>query len=179
MIEKDNDIQRNEASYIREIQEYLRHIAAQDDRVPLITVDGIYGPETAQAVRRFQELYGLPVTGRVNRETWVAIYAQYLQTLRQTTVPEGVQIFPKGDYALKAGMENELVVIVQLLLNTLNRRFYNVPAVQVNGTFDPQTQQAVKEFQKLIDEEPTGEVNRRTWEMLTLLYNRLLAESLK
>ena len=36
---------------IRELQRYLRRIAQVDGRIPLIGIDGIYGTETADAVR--------------------------------------------------------------------------------------------------------------------------------
>ena len=38
-----------------------------------ITVDGVFGPETAQAVRDFQGSHGLGVDGIVGNETWPAL----------------------------------------------------------------------------------------------------------
>ncbi len=52
------------------IQAILRALSDQYHNLPLIEVTGLYGPDTAGAVRRFQELTALPVTGTVDLYTW-------------------------------------------------------------------------------------------------------------
>ena len=47
-------------------------------RIPKILEDGIYGPETANAVRIFQEIFNLPVTGVVDIGTWYRISRIYV-----------------------------------------------------------------------------------------------------
>ena len=47
-------------NYVRVVQYYLAVIGENIDTVPEIAVDGIYGPQTAEAVRAFQREYGLP-----------------------------------------------------------------------------------------------------------------------
>lgn len=42
-----------------------------------IQADGLFGPSTQEAVRIFQELYGLPVDGVVGPATWEAIHSSY------------------------------------------------------------------------------------------------------
>jgi peptidoglycan hydrolase-like protein with peptidoglycan-binding domain len=37
--------------------------------------DGIFGPKTDQAVRRFQTVNGLVVDGRVGRNTWDRLFS--------------------------------------------------------------------------------------------------------
>ena len=49
----DNNIQVDQALYIRELQTFLRAIAFQDNRIPQIVIDGIYCPETTAAVAAF------------------------------------------------------------------------------------------------------------------------------
>jgi lipoprotein-anchoring transpeptidase ErfK/SrfK len=48
---------------------------AQLDRMPQKWVDGSYGTETAKGVRSYQQHRGLPVTGSVDENTWVALRA--------------------------------------------------------------------------------------------------------
>jgi hypothetical protein len=48
---------------------------AQLDRMPQRWVDGSYGTETAKGVRAYQQHRGLPVTGSVDEDTWVALKA--------------------------------------------------------------------------------------------------------
>ncbi|MFA6983175.1 MAG: peptidoglycan-binding domain-containing protein [Sedimentibacter sp.] len=42
-----------------------------------IVVDGVFGPDTTAAVIAFQILYGLPVTGVVDLETWSRLSEVY------------------------------------------------------------------------------------------------------
>ena len=54
-----NDIHQDQDLYIRELQTYLRTVATRHIEIPLIAVDGIFGPETTQAVIAFQESLSL------------------------------------------------------------------------------------------------------------------------
>ena len=51
---------------VRQIQEQLNVVAEAYPLIPKIAVDGIYGPATAEAVRVFQSVFGLPQTGVVD-----------------------------------------------------------------------------------------------------------------
>ena len=62
-------------NYVRVVQYYLAVIGENIDTVPEIAVDGIYGPQTAEAVRAFQREYGLPVTGVFGAATRDAVIA--------------------------------------------------------------------------------------------------------
>lgn len=83
-----NDISNDEKIYILELQYYLRIIEQDRHEYSDVPVDGFFGPQTAQAVRRFQQEAGLPETGDVDRETWDAIYAAY------TALHTPLQAFP-------------------------------------------------------------------------------------
>lgn len=58
---------------VRQMQEQLNVIAGAYPLIPKITADGIYGPATAEAVRVFQSVFGLPETGTVDYRTWYKI----------------------------------------------------------------------------------------------------------
>ena len=62
---------------VTQIQVLLRTISQNDPSVPSVIVDGIYGPETAAAVREIQRRYDIPVTGQVGPLTWNAIVNLY------------------------------------------------------------------------------------------------------
>ena len=67
---------------VRQIQEQLDVIAGAYPAIPHINADGIYGPATAQAVRTFQSVFGLPQTGTVDYRTWYKISEIYVGVSR-------------------------------------------------------------------------------------------------
>ena len=67
---------------VRQMQTQLNRIARNYPAIPTITVDGIYGPATAEAVGTFQEIFDLPVTGIVDYATWYEISDIYVGVTR-------------------------------------------------------------------------------------------------
>ena len=64
------------------MQEQLNVIAGAYPAIPMIAVDGIYGPATAESVRVFQSVFGLPQTGVTDYSTWYKISEIYVGVSR-------------------------------------------------------------------------------------------------
>ena len=62
---------------VRLLQYMLTVLSEFIDQIPPITVDGVFGSATADAVRAAQGWLGLPITGTVDRTTWDELYDQY------------------------------------------------------------------------------------------------------
>ncbi|KLU71005.1 MAG: hypothetical protein RHS_3114 [Robinsoniella sp. RHS] len=67
---------------VRQIQEQLNAISNAYPLIPKIAVDGIYGEGTQNAVRVFQDVFGLPETGIVDYRTWYKIQEIYVGVTR-------------------------------------------------------------------------------------------------
>ncbi len=67
---------------IRQLQEQLNTIAGDYPALPKITVDGIYGQNTKNAVKKFQSVFGLPATGITDYLTWYKIQEIYVAVSR-------------------------------------------------------------------------------------------------
>lgn len=63
---------------IAEVQRYLRAVSYRRGKVPHIGIDGIYGKETREAVRAFQEYFSLVQTGIVDEVTFLKLYRESL-----------------------------------------------------------------------------------------------------
>lgn len=63
---------------VLQIQEQLNRIADNFPAIPKISVDGIYGQGTANAVREFQRIFDMPVSGIVDYPTWYKISQIYV-----------------------------------------------------------------------------------------------------
>ena len=67
---------------VRQLQRQLNRIAKDYPAIPTLNVDGIYGPRTAESVRIFQRIFGLPQTGVTDFATWYAISRIYVGVAR-------------------------------------------------------------------------------------------------
>ncbi len=67
---------------VSQIQEQLNAIREGYPALPEIQVDGIYGEGTQRAVREFQRIFGLPVTGIIDYPTWYRIQDIYVGVTR-------------------------------------------------------------------------------------------------
>lgn len=62
---------------VEHLQYMLSVLSAYIPEIPSVTVDGVFGPATRNAVLAAQQRFGLPQTGIVNFDTWDEIYDQF------------------------------------------------------------------------------------------------------
>ena len=55
----------------------LQVLSSYIPEIPPVTIDGVFGPNTRDAVLAAQRRFGLPQTGVVDFDTWEAIYDQF------------------------------------------------------------------------------------------------------
>ena len=67
---------------VYQMQQQLARIAKSYPAIPAIVPDGIYGIKTREAVEKFQSVFGLPVTGIVDYNTWYEISNIYVAVTR-------------------------------------------------------------------------------------------------
>lgn len=64
---------------VRQLQEQLNLIGEYYNAIPVLVPDGIYGENTARAVRVFQRIFKMPQTGIVDYPTWYKISDMYVR----------------------------------------------------------------------------------------------------
>ena len=67
---------------VLQIQQQLNRIAQNYPAIPRVAADGIYGNNTANAVRTFQRVFNLPQSGIVDYPTWYKISEVYVGVSR-------------------------------------------------------------------------------------------------
>jgi hypothetical protein len=83
---KSNITEGTSSDDIKKVQELL----ATDAQIyPEGQVTGYFGPRTKEAIKKFQERHGLPVTGVVDEET-KSLLAEYLKEKQGNTMPVGL-----------------------------------------------------------------------------------------
>ena len=60
-------------SKVLQLQQQLNRIAQNYPAISRIQEDGIYGSNTANAIKKFQSIFGLPATGIVDYPTWYKV----------------------------------------------------------------------------------------------------------
>ena len=71
---KDYSIKSGEQSFLVSIVQYMiNEIVLVYDFLPALSIDGVYGPITEEAVREIQIRNGLSPTGEVDRATWESL----------------------------------------------------------------------------------------------------------
>ncbi|MBE5923719.1 MAG: peptidoglycan-binding protein [Lachnospiraceae bacterium] len=63
---------------VRQLQEQLNRIAKVYSTIPTLVTDGIYGTNTEAAVKQFQKIFNLPVTGVTDYPTWYKVSQIYV-----------------------------------------------------------------------------------------------------
>lgn len=155
---------------IRSLQTMLRVIAEDDNRLPTVVPDGIYGPSTMQAVSAFQRRKGLNVTGVTDQLTWEAIVTSYEDAVIRVDKAEPIEIIMDAGKVYRYGDQGPYIYLLQSMLIQLAMEHPRIRPPEHNGIFDDLTQNAVIDFQNLADLPPVGELDKITWKYLVKQY---------
>ena len=157
---------------VRAIQYFLAFLGFFNDNLPQIAVDGIFGPATENAVRAFQQQYGLTVDGIVGRNTWYRILDAYNATLN--SLPDEYRSYSSllyPGYTVTTGASGNVVTQLQTFLRTIAQNNSAVPLITVDGIFGNRTREAVLAVQRLSGIPETGAVGPLKWNAIVNLYN--------
>ncbi|MBO7196880.1 MAG: peptidoglycan-binding protein [Clostridia bacterium] len=163
------------------IQRKLNRISANYPGIPKIyPADGFFGPSTTDAVRKFQEVFGLEQDGLVGRATWNQIQFVYNAVKKLYTVnSEGIRITDvqtRYTDTLQEGSTGDGVLTIQYYLSYIALFVPSVIEAAMDGTFGPATTNAVKSFQRTYGLPENGIVDRATWDRMENVYYEIVSE---
>ena len=163
---------------VSNLQYYLEYLSRFYTSIPNITVDGIFGDATRNAVSALQKTFELPVTGVVDKATWDTMYDAYLGIIEEL---EGKifenDIIPFPGVIIKLGSESEAVALMQRYLNTISDYYTEIPKIDPTGYFGTMTQNAVIAFQRLFGLPDNGIVDATVWNEIMSIYSDLSGSS--
>lgn len=159
---------------VRTMQLQLNRILGRYTNVIINPVDGIYGPQTTNSVRMFQQIYNLPQTGNIDQRTWYEIGRIYaIERALWEMYSEGQRIGIGTTPPTKITRMNDtgaLVVELQFLLDFIAMYHSEIPFVAQTSRFDALTDAGVRAFQRLFNITVDGIVGATTWRMLYDVY---------
>ncbi len=138
--------------------------------------DGIYGPETRDAVRAFQRSRNLPESGVADRETWDAIVEAFRLQEVDRAPAEPLQIVLQPYQVIPVGAENLHIFLVQGMLNALGQLYLGLPFLASTGILDEPTAEALRYIQGRSGLAETGALDKQTWRNLTHQYRSMVGD---
>ncbi|MBQ6807638.1 MAG: peptidoglycan-binding protein [Firmicutes bacterium] len=164
---------------VKLLQLWLNRVRQNYPALPaIVPADGIFRVSTEEAVRQFQEIFYMPVTGVVDQATWYRIKRYYTAVKRLgeltsegVSLEEATLLFPGQ---LQAGDQGDIVQMVQYYLNVLAYFNPTIPDAPLNGEFGPETVAAVQALQRLSALPDTGIIDRPTWNQIVRIYRGIL-----
>lgn len=169
----------NAGNPVLAIQRDLRRIRKNYPAIPNITNTlGIYDEETEKAVKKFQEIFNLPVTGIVDKATWYKIKYVYTSVKKLSDLySEGLTLdeatFLYTD-ELKYGDTGIEVEYVHYFLDALAFLDKDIPRLKTNSIYGENTITMVKAFQTKYNLPVTGIFTYRDWLILQNAYDKIL-----
>lgn len=157
---------------VEKMQAKLNQIGMIYTSINAVAVDGKFGQNTADAVRRFQRQFGLSADEKIGPKTWDAIVGVCILVTRGT--PPTVSTSYPG-YILNTGSAGDYVRYVQSYLNRISER--SAPgfrAVVVDGRYGSATKALAISFQSRVGLKADGIVGPDTWSKMLKYYNETL-----
>ena len=161
------------------IQRDLKRIRQNYPAIPNITnTYGIYDQETEDAVKKFQEVFNLPITGVVDKGTWYKIKYIYTSVKKLSDLySEGISkeeaTFLYTD-ELNYGDTGIEVEYVHYFLDALAFLDNDIPRLPTDNIYDNNTITMVKAFQEKYGLPVTGVFTYSDWIVLQNAYNNIL-----
>ena len=161
--------QGSRGPFVTVIQTELNRISRNYPAIPKIpNVDGIFGPKTEAAVRKFQDIFDLTVDGVVGKATWYALVRLYTAVLSLSELRSQGQQFYAINWAypqgLQQGARGDKVRHLQYMLSVLSEFIPQIPELTQDGIFGPNTRNAVIAAQSWLGLPQTGVVDETTWD---------------
>lgn len=119
----------------------IQRVFARNKELGPEDVDGVFGPQTEQVVKGFQQSNGLVADGVVGPITWSHVHP-----------------YREASPTLQAGSSGPVVAMLQGVLKT---GFGYADAI--DGVFGPATEAVVRHYQTSSGLSVTGVVDERTW----------------
>lgn len=153
---------------VRDIQHMLNVISATHPALPRLVEDGVFGERTLEGVMIFQRDFGLPVTGVVDYDTWLALRVQSELIQKRDGIPPSLQIISPQFEPSSSGTPEW--AFVDTVVTALSPILSNFPSTSTPTDH-------IRHLQGLGQLPVTGILDRPTWSLLVRLYHALVVRN--
>ena len=166
--------------FVRMINMQLNRIGQNYPAIPVILNDSPYFTiETENAIKKFQEIFGLDVTGIVDKSTWYKIKYIYNAVKKISDLySEGISIDEATllfNRVLQLGDEGQYIRTLNYLVNVISYFDPSIPYLNLSGSkFTKDTETVIKAIQNKYGLTSNGIVNANTWRVIREVYRQTI-----
>ena len=166
--------------FVRTLNIQLNRIGQNYPAIPVILNDSPYFTvETENAVKKFQEIFDLPITGLVDKSTWYKIKYIYNAVKKISdlysegiSIDEATLLFSKN---LQLGNSGQYINTLHYLINVISYFDSSIPFLDLKGDlFNEKTKQVVMAIQKKYGLNDNGIVDAKSWKLFRELYEQTI-----
>ena len=164
---------------VKLIERDLNRIRQNYPAIPLIEDNlGLYSKETEAAVKKFQEIFSLPVTGEVDKATWYRIKYVYTSVKKLADLySEGISVSEAQLPYLEELNYGDTGIEVEFMHYYLNAIAFldpDIPYLPTNSVYNDNSRMMVMAFQRKYGLPVTGTFNYTDWQRLREVYDKML-----
>lgn len=158
---------------VKEMQRLLRYIGDSADIQQLKQVrrNGIYDEPTRKAVMYFQSENALNDSGKIDMDTFYALYDRYLFEKKRTENTKLISL--SIDLPASYGLLHYDMIDINSMLSYVSEYYFGASDIIINSYFSLNTENAVKELQKSFLLTPDGVINDEFYIRLTEEYDSI------
>ena len=166
--------------FVRMINMQLNRIGQNYPAIPVILNDSPYFTiETENAIKKFQEIFGLDVTGIVDKSTWYKIKYIYNAVKKISDLySEGISIDEATllfNRVLQLGDEGQYIRTLNYLVNVISYFDPSITYLNLSGSkFTKDTETVIKAIQNKYGLTSNGIVNAETWKVIREVYRQTI-----
>ena len=159
------------ADSVRQVQQSLRIISKNEEKIPEVFVDGIFGNETASAVEAYQKDRGFEPNGVVDNETWDSLIESANKHNSNMQSPVPIVPFIDTVSVAKKGERRRSVYFVQLMMREISKKYCGFDGIELDGINDGTTLESIKMVQRCADiDNEDGTLDKATWDIIAQLF---------
>ena len=168
--------------FVRMLNMQLNRIGQNYPAIPVILNDSPYFTiETENAVKKFQEIFNLPITGVVDKSTWYRIKYLYNAVKKISdlysegiSIDEATLLFNKN---LQIGDSGQYIKTLNYLINVISYFDSSIPFLDLSeDIFNDDTKQVVVAIQNKYGLDGDGIVDSETWKVIKEVYRQTIRD---
>ena len=157
----------NKGEAIREAKKFLYFLSLNGyPEIPRTTVDSFFDEETEAAVRVFQSIMNIPVTGEIDYITHTLLYEEYLFFLNDFETRD--YVISADGFPFEIGMISEDVRTLHGMINELAAEYSLIESVGNSNYYSKRSADTVRALRKIFLLPPSESIDKDFYQRMIM-----------